>query len=214
MSSIFSRIKDFVGISEVDEYEEEEEKLESLNSKLNFLPPKDTTIPFEPNKISPRRNKESFNLTTETKSLGTSTSMVSSSKNNNVNSNVIGLPQISSNTVTEVVVMEPQKFDEMPQVIRILRERKSVILNLNVMDPDEAQRSLDFVAGGTHALDGHQERVGERIFLFTPNCVKVSNINGKLNMGTKSTIRPNVLSANSSNLWDVPLDPELNRIAQ
>ena len=29
-------------------------------------------------------------------------------------------------------------------------------------------------AGGTYAIDGHQERIGESIFLFTPNCVQVS----------------------------------------
>jgi cell division inhibitor SepF len=212
MTSILNKIKDFVGISEVEEYEEEEERVESSSLKPNFSTVKDTNIPFEAPKVTPRRSKENFNVTTETKSLGTSTSMVSSSKNNN--SNVIGLPQISSNTVTEVVVMEPHKFDEMPQVIRILRERKSVILNLNVMDPDEAQRSLDFVAGGTHAIDGHQERVGERIFLFTPNCVKVSNISGKLNVANKSSARPNSLSAPSTNLWEVPIDSEFTRLAQ
>ncbi len=59
-----------------------------------------------------------------------------------------------------------------------LRERKSVVLNLNVMDPEEAQRAVDFVAGGTYAIDGHQERIGESIFLFTPNSVKVSTLSG------------------------------------
>jgi cell division inhibitor SepF len=64
----------------------------------------------------------------------------------------------------------------MPQVIQTLKERRSVVLNLNVMDPEEAQRAVDFVAGGTYAIDGHQERIGESIFLFTPNCVKVSTL--------------------------------------
>jgi cell division inhibitor SepF len=62
----------------------------------------------------------------------------------------------------------------MPQVIQALRERKSVVLNLTIMDPDQAQRAVDFVAGGTFAIDGHQERIGESIFLFTPSCVQVS----------------------------------------
>jgi cell division inhibitor SepF len=48
------------------------------------------------------------------------------------------------------------------------------VLNLTIMDPDQAQRAVDFVAGGTYAIDGHQERIGESIFLFTPNCVQVS----------------------------------------
>ena len=91
--------------------------------------------------------------------------------------NVIGMPGLANGN-SEVVVIEPHSFDEMPQVILALRERKSVVLNLNMMKPEEAQRSVDFVAGGTYAMDGHQERVGESIFLFTPSSVKVSNLSG------------------------------------
>lgn len=90
-----------------------------------------------------------------------------------MNSNVIGLPNVNQ-TSSEVVVMEPRSFDEMAQVVQNLRERKTVIMNLTLMDPLDAQRSVDFVAGGTYAIDGHQERIGENIFLFTPSCVSVS----------------------------------------
>ena len=89
-------------------------------------------------------------------------------------SNVIGMPGISTND-SEVSLMEPRSFDEMPRVIQALRERKTVILNLTMMEPDQAQRAVDFVAGGTFAIDGHQERVGESIFLFAPSCVAVTN---------------------------------------
>ena len=71
-------------------------------------------------------------------------------------SNVIGMPGISTND-SEVSLMEPRSFDEMPRVIQALRERKTVILNLTMMEPDQAQRAVDFVAGGTFAIDGHQE---------------------------------------------------------
>ncbi len=91
-----------------------------------------------------------------------------------VSSNVIGMPGIS-NTTSEVNLMEPRSFDEMPKAIQALRERKTVILNLTMMEPDQAQRAVDFVAGGTFAIDGHQERVGESIFLFAPSCVTVTN---------------------------------------
>ncbi|PSP19368.1 MAG: cell division protein SepF [Cyanobacteria bacterium QS_8_64_29] len=92
-------------------------------------------------------------------------------------SNVIGMPG-TSNGAFEVMVFEPRSFEKMPQVIQALRERKSVVLNLTMMEPDEAQRAVDFVAGGTYAMDGHQERVGESIFLFTPNSVKVTTHSG------------------------------------
>ena len=94
--------------------------------------------------------------------------------NNNRSSKVVGMPGIS-NSSSEVSLMEPRSFDEMPQAIHALRERKTVILNLTMMDPDQAQRAVDFVAGGTYAIDGHQERVGESIFLFAPSCVNVTS---------------------------------------
>ncbi|MFM7549632.1 MAG: cell division protein SepF [Cyanobacteriota bacterium] len=90
-----------------------------------------------------------------------------------VGTNVIGMPGLSS-TAAEVALMEPRSFDEMPRAIQALRERKTVILNLTMMEPDQAQRAVDFVAGGTFAIDGHQERVGESIFLFAPSCVTVT----------------------------------------
>ena len=92
--------------------------------------------------------------------------------------NVIGMPGISTSAV-EVCLMEPRSFDEMPRAIQALRERKTVILNLTMMEPDQAQRAVDFVAGGTFAIDGHQERVGESIFLFAPSCVTVTTAGGE-----------------------------------
>ena len=101
--------------------------------------------------------------------------------------NVIGMPGISS-SAAEVTLMEPRSFDEMPRAIQALRERKTVILNLTMMEPDQAQRAVDFVAGGTFAIDGHQERVGESIFLFAPSCVTVTTA------ATEEAASPTVVS--------------------
>ena len=103
-------------------------------------------------------------------------------------SNVIGMPGISS-AAAEVTLMEPRSFDEMPRAIQALRERKTVILNLTMMEPDQAQRAVDFVAGGTFAIDGHQERVGESIFLFAPSCVTVTTA------GSEESASPTVVQS-------------------
>lgn len=85
-------------------------------------------------------------------------------------SNVIGLPGLQM----EVVLMQPRAFDEAPQAVTALRERKSVVLNLTLMEPEQAQRCADYVAGGVFAIDGHQRQLGPNIFLFTPNFVQIS----------------------------------------
>ncbi|MGF1537366.1 MAG: cell division protein SepF [Elainellaceae cyanobacterium] len=89
-------------------------------------------------------------------------------------SNVVEMPGLAAGQ-SELVVMEPRSFEEVPDAILALRDRKAVILNLNQMDADEAQRSVDYVAGGVFAMDGHQERVNQNVFLFTPASVQISN---------------------------------------
>lgn len=158
--SFVNRIRDIVGLNEPLEYEEDYDTYDvSSDSYSSYNDAPETT--------NSRRNKHRSHATTSIEPTVTSSTT----------SNVIGLPGLSSSS--EVVVMEPRSFEEMPQAIQALRERKTIVLNLTMMDPDQAQRAVDFVAGGTFAIDGHQERVGESIFLFTPSCVHVTTQGGE-----------------------------------
>jgi cell division inhibitor SepF len=73
----------------------------------------------------------------------------------------------------EVVLMQPHRFEEVPMAVEAVRDRKTVLLNLSAMEPAIAQRAADFVAGGVFAIEGHQEQLGERIFLFAPRGVTI-----------------------------------------
>ena len=74
----------------------------------------------------------------------------------------------------EVVLMEPQTSEELPAIANILKERKSIILNLTQMGGSEITRAIDFLSGCVCALQGSRQKIGDGIFLFTPSCVKVS----------------------------------------
>lgn len=87
---------------------------------------------------------------------------------------IVGMP--SSQTNHEVLVIEPKTFEESLTVVAALRSRKACILNLVGMESDQAQRLVDFVSGATHALDGHQQRIGDAIFLFTPVQMTISTL--------------------------------------
>jgi cell division inhibitor SepF len=76
--------------------------------------------------------------------------------------------------VSQIYMMEPRHFDEVSDAVRALHERKTVVLNLTLMEPDQAQRSVDFVSGATHALGGDLERVGDSIFIFAPSNVQLT----------------------------------------
>ncbi|NJN24334.1 MAG: cell division protein SepF [Acaryochloridaceae cyanobacterium RL_2_7] len=158
MSGLFGKIRDFVGLPGSEEYEEyydDEGAMEDEYADLYedeeapSMVVEETASYEEPNVAEEEAPKVD---------------------------NVVGMPSASrfwSGSASEVLVMEPKSFEEMPRVIQSLRDRKSVVLNLTLMDAAQAQRAVDFVAGATFTIDGHQERVGESIFLFTPNCVQV-----------------------------------------
>jgi cell division inhibitor SepF len=73
----------------------------------------------------------------------------------------------------EVSVLEPRSFEEIPAALVSLQEGKSVVLNLTILDPDIAQRAVDFVAGGAYSMNANQARIAESIFLFTPSGSRV-----------------------------------------
>jgi cell division inhibitor SepF len=168
-NNIFSKLRDFVGFNEPVEYEYEYDEMDGED--YQGLYQQEQAQPVATQESPARRSRyRDRPIMTEPTNVGAQTMNAASM------SNVIGMPG-AVNGISEVVVMEPRSFEEMPQVIQALRERKSVVLNLTIMDPDQAQRAVDFVAGGTYAIDGHQERIGESIFLFTPSCVQVSTQN-------------------------------------
>ena len=73
----------------------------------------------------------------------------------------------------QVVVIEPRAFEEALEIIEHLRTKKSVILNLHLLDTAQSQRVVDFLSGATHAIDGNQQRIGDGVFIFTPNNVSI-----------------------------------------
>ncbi|MBW4668642.1 MAG: cell division protein SepF [Cyanomargarita calcarea GSE-NOS-MK-12-04C] len=205
MNNIFSRLRDFVGLNEPVEYEyyEEEADTESYqNLYQQENPPQ--AVPQQQQQqqqqeptAQNRRWREPMPTMSNDVATGSKTM-----------SNVIGMPG-AINGISEVMVLEPRTFEEMPQAIQALRERKSVVLNLTIMDPDQAQRAVDFVAGGTYALDGHQERIGESIFLFTPSCVQVSTTGGVIHEVPQAPARP-TRTTSPSPAWGT----DANRMAQ
>lgn len=194
MKNIFSKLRDFVGLNDPVEYDEYEYEEDGERYENQYQEPNPQPTPEE-DPLQRRRTRERIAVAT-------------SQETGSTMNNVVGMPR-AVNSIAEVIVMEPRSFEEMPQVIQALRERKSVVLNLTMMDPDQAQRAVDFVAGGTFAIEGHQERVGESIFLFTPICVQVTSQSGVVHqMPQPQVIHPRPVTPTPA--WT----PESTRIAQ
>lgn len=200
MNNIFTKLRDFVGLNEQVEYEYYEEEPDTNPGNYRNAYQQESPQPAPDTDSQNRRWREPMST-----AMGSDTPTGAKS----TMGNVIGMPG-AINGISEVLVLEPRTFEEMPQVIQGLRERKSVVLNLTIMDPDQAQRAVDFVAGGTYALDGHQERIGESIFLFTPSCVQVSTQGGVLHEVPQPPIRSPRPMGNPNQHWG----NDVNRMVQ
>ncbi len=73
-----------------------------------------------------------------------------------------------------VVVADPTSFDEVQSIADQLKGRRPVIVNLEAMDKEPAQRLLHFLSGTIYALDGQMQRISTSIFLFAPPNVEVA----------------------------------------
>ena len=109
-------------------------------------------------------------------------------RKNRPNIRVLPQPKAGAN---EIVVIEPKAYNESISIVEALKERKTVILNLQLLDREQSQRIVDFLCGCTHALNGGQKKVGENVFIFTPSNTSISQefVNSKLSsdaMWTKS----------------------------
>ena len=91
------------------------------------------------------------------------------------------LPQAKSGA-HEVVVIEPRAFNESISIVEALKDKKTVILNLQLLDRENSQRIVDFISGCTHALDGSQKKIGDNVFIFTPSNINISQefVNSRL----------------------------------
>ena len=74
----------------------------------------------------------------------------------------------------EVMVCEPRSYEDSIDLVKHLKDRKTVVLNLHLLDKEQALRIVDFLCGATHALSGNQQKIGDSVFIFTPENIALS----------------------------------------
>lgn len=93
-------------------------------------------------------------------------------------SNIVSLQPHLSAAGHEIVVMQPESFNETLLAVRCLKNRSTVIVNVSKMKAEDSQRFVDFVSGSAYALDGRQERIGKEIFILTPSHIGIRSNQG------------------------------------
>ena len=80
----------------------------------------------------------------------------------------------------KMILLEPRAFSEAQTIAEYLKSRNTVVVNLKRVTPEVAKRIVDFLSGAVYAIGGGLQKLGNGIFLCTPNNVNVEgNITGE-----------------------------------
>ncbi len=90
------------------------------------------------------------------------------------NSNSSKIINMHTNIQMEVVVTAPCNLEEAGEVCDYLKSRKTVIVNLENIEHEIAQRISDFLCGACYALDGSIQLVSDDIFIIGPVNVEIT----------------------------------------
>ena len=84
---------------------------------------------------------------------------------------IVNMPQTQQ---VKMVICQPTTFEQAEEICSYLKNRKSVIVNLEYVNKDVARRIVDVMSGAVHALDGHIQKISNSIFLIAPTYYEIS----------------------------------------
>ncbi len=77
-------------------------------------------------------------------------------------------------TGMEVCVIKPTSVEDAREITETLLANRTVVLNLEGLDVDIAQRIIDFTSGSCFAISGNLQKISHYIFIITPASVDIS----------------------------------------
>lgn len=133
----------------------------------DYLDDEDEVAEPAPKKASVKAAKES----TESAAEGRSARKSSPSKVAPIRQNVTR--KVAGNGM-EVCVIKPSNVEDAREITETLLANRTVVLNLEGLDVDIAQRIIDFTSGSCFAIGGNLQKISHYIFIITPACVDIS----------------------------------------
>lgn len=86
--------------------------------------------------------------------------------------NIVSLQNLQKSS--KVILVEPRVYAEAQDISEHLKNKRSVVVNLQRIDKDQGIRIVDFLSGTVYALGGDIQRIGTDIFLCAPDTVEVA----------------------------------------
>ncbi len=80
---------------------------------------------------------------------------------------------IHTTTQLQVVLVKPEKFENASEIADHLRDKRTVVLNLEQTDKNIARRLIDFLSGVAYANEGTIKKVALATYIITPYNVEI-----------------------------------------
>lgn len=81
----------------------------------------------------------------------------------------------------KLVVHEPLNYEDAPKIVDDLKTRKTIVMNLEQLEPGIKRQIFDFVNGGLYSLEGNIQKITTDIFVLAPDNVEIDgNIRNEL----------------------------------
>ena len=132
-------------------------------------------VPDAPAEDKPRRDRrdryeqpERLERAGRNESYGSVTSLEEERRSNKV-------VNIRAATQLQVVLVKPDKFDDASAIADHLREKRTVVLNLESTNKDVARRLIDFLSGVAYSIGGSLKKIASNAYVITPSNVDVGD---------------------------------------
>ncbi|MGN8645090.1 cell division protein SepF [Gracilibacillus sp. HCP3S3_G5_1] len=86
--------------------------------------------------------------------------------------NVVSLKSVQKSA--KMVLFEPRSFNEVQDIADHIVNRRSVVINLQRVDTQQARQIIDFLSGTVYAVSGQIKKLGSQTFLCTPENIEIS----------------------------------------
>ena len=80
---------------------------------------------------------------------------------------------IHATTQLKVVLVKPERFENASEIADHLKEKRTVVLNLESTNKDVARRLIDFLSGVAYAGEGKIKKVAANTYIITPYSVDI-----------------------------------------
>ena len=80
---------------------------------------------------------------------------------------------IHTTTAVQVVLSKPERFEQAAEIADHLRDKRTVVMNLETTNKDVARRLVDFLSGVAYANDGKIKKVAINTYIVTPYNVDI-----------------------------------------